>query len=102
MELLQIEKQPVQVAVRAILRRLQVALFSDIPLRGWYIRALSTPVPGNYGGGIFCCCDVLCSAVLYVPDVAFSGLNAALSAADGTLPLADGTLPAVSAASSSL
>ena len=106
MELLQIEKQPVQVAVRAILRRLQLLYFPKIfPLRGWHIRALSAPGSGELWrrGFSLLCCDVLCSAVLYVPDVAFSGLNAALSAADGTLPLADGTLPAaVGAASSSL
>ena len=106
MELLQIEKQPVQVAVRAILRRLQLLYFPKIfPLRGWHIRAPQCPrFRGTMEEGFsLLCCDVLCSAVLYVPDVAFSGLNAALSAADGTLPLADGTLPAaVGAASSSL
>lgn len=48
MELLQIEKQPVQVAVRAILRRLQLLYFPKIfPLRGWYIRALSAPGSGG-------------------------------------------------------
>ena len=42
MELLQIEKQPVQVAVRAIL------YFPKIfPLRGWHIRALSAPGSGG-------------------------------------------------------
>ena len=48
MELLQIEKQPVQVAVRAILRRLQLLYFPKIfPLRGWHIRALSAPGSGG-------------------------------------------------------
>lgn len=65
MELLQIEKQPVQVAVRAILRRLQLLYFPKIfPLRGWHIRALSAPVPGSSGGGDFLCCVVMCYALL--------------------------------------
>ena len=90
MELLQIEKQPVQVAVRAILRRLQLLYFPKIfPSADGTSAPSVPPVPGaTMEEGIFplLCCDVLCSAVLYVPDVAFSGLNAALSAADGTLP----------------
>lgn len=64
MELLQIEKQPVQVAVRAILRRLQLLYFPKIFLRGWHIRASVPPVPGNYGGGDFLCCVVMCYALL--------------------------------------
>lgn len=66
MELIQIEKQPVQVAVRAILRRLQLLYFPKIfPLRGWHIRALSAPrFRGNYGGGDFLCCVVMCYALL--------------------------------------
>ena len=55
MELLQIEKQPVQVAVRAILRRLQLLFFSEIfPPPRWDIPALSAPRSrGNMGGGVF-------------------------------------------------
>ena len=106
MELLQIEKQPVQVAVRAILRRFSCSIFRRYSPSADGTSAPSVPpVPGELWrrGFSLLCCDVLCSAVLCVPDVAFSDLNAALSATDGTLPLADGTLPAaVGAASSSL
>lgn len=65
MELLQIEKQPVQVAVRAILRRLQLLYFPKIfPLRGWHIRALSAPGSGELWRRDFLCCVVMCYALL--------------------------------------
>ena len=68
MELLQIEKQPVQVAVRAILRRFPVVYFSEIfPPPGWDIPAPRAPRSrGNMGGGGFFSvfwCGLLCCAL---------------------------------------
>ena len=106
MELLQIEKQPSRLRSVPSCGGCSCSIFRRYSPSADGTSAPSVPpVPGELWrrGFSLLCCDVLCSAVLYVPDVAFSGLNAALSAADGTLPLADGTLPAaVGAASSSL
>ena len=77
-----------------------VALFSeDIPPpRMAHPRPQCPQFRGNYGGGDFLCCVVMCYALLcYMYRCRIFGLKCCTSAADGTLPLADGTLPAQSA-----